>query len=298
MTNINDVKNEGKGFRKALDAKGKWIVAADNKKCTTGYCPFCGCEMYLTHRGELYYFARKSGKVHCNPICLQIEENGKYYSVEKTSFEELIESLCHVGVPRGPSGPREPKGGEGGDKPAGGYELLVEVSDETGFTCLKQIYDYQLEQMKYQTDNEVKKIKEYILHHDWARKILENNKGDLVNRIVYVKFLYADDFQYMLHFSMYGKGWNSRFILRFKSLTDFKYYFGKLMKKEKNDNGSVSWKKKTENQMALIAAKTWERLNEIQSKRMCGADKYYDECLGVYMASFSAKGQLYFPPAL
>lgn len=292
MMKIEEVKTQGKGFIKVLDADGNWRFASEKQVCKIGYCPFCGCEMYLTHKGELYYYAKKPGKYHTNHVCQQIEKSGKYYSVEKTSFADLIRKLCHVSVSRGSKETSGEKNTTDGDK------TTVEVSVETGFTNLKQIYEYRLDKLKYQTEDEIKEIKNFILYHEWARPLLENHKDDLFNKIVYAKFVHADEEQFMLHFSMYAEGWNCRFILNFNTLSEFKYYYNKLMKKEQNDNGSISWKKKYEYQTALIAAETWERLNEVQSKRICGADKYYEKCIGVYMTEFNAKGQVYFPTPL
>jgi len=289
---IDAIKTEGRGFVKVLDADDNWLFASEKQIGKIGYCPFCGCEMYLTHKGKFYYYAKKPGKCHTNHVCQQIEKSGKYYSVEKTSFADLIRKLCHVSVSRGP---RETNT-EGGI--ANKEETPVGVSVETGFTNLKQIYDYRLDKLKYQTKDEIREIKKYILYHEWARQLLQNSKDDLYDKIVYAKFVYADDIQYQLHFSMYEEGWNCRFILNFSNLSDFKYYYNQLMKKEQNDNGSISWKKKYEYQTALIAAETWERLNDVQTKRMCGTDKYYDKCLGAYMADFCARGQIYLPKAL
>lgn len=300
MINASKIKEEGRaGLIYAYDSDGKLTHANDSINGHKYTCPICGCGMHpTTTKGGKRIFARNSGEVHTNPICISIESNQVKHSFEKLTPESLMTSLCYT-TPRkkGTSGggPVNPEPGGGGS--VGGDDGEIK---SVPFSSLKQIAEAGLDYLKADDMQGEYKISDFIMTYKFAGEFFKDPQFSLGARIIYARYAWVSASTQSIVFSMYSKrdDFSVRIRLIFQKKNEYKKYRDKFGKYKENESGKTVFVNHNADQYVLIASDNWAFIPKNHCPKYClSKDGYCDKCCGMYQAVFTSTKQIYLIPA-
>ncbi len=292
------IKEEGKaGLLYAYSLDGVYTYAGNAKKGAKYTCPICGCPMHITtSRIGNKYFARDPGRQHTDPRCLTKEKKGIEYSFKGLDPYSFISSLCRV------CSRKEKKNSEKSDAVTSSdinKSIKTDVTEygptDRPFGSLKQIANAGLDLLNPDDIQGDCKISDVILTFKYADRFLTNPNFTLGARIVYARFLWADNKNQALVFSLFSKGrYSVKFRLIFTSKKEFHTYRDKFGSYVENDAGKTVFKKVNPDQNVLIASDEWYKINSPDCKAYCNStETFCNSCCGIYQSVFTNKKQLY-----
>ena len=296
--NESNIKKEGMtGLLYSRVENGNYIHANAATKGQKCFCPFCGCAMHPTKsKSGLRFFARNSGAVHTDPICIDLESKKVHHSFEGLKPYELITSLCHV-APRGgnPVG-----GGPGTPGPGGnGYGDPDAEIKTRPFASLKQIYEagiYYLDPDDMQGDH---KVSDFIITFKYGKQFFTSPGFHLGARIVMARYDGFDSATRSITFSQFSKGdYLVKFRLVFTNNSEFRKIRDKFAHFTEDEiTGKTVLVKRHTVQDVLIASDSWELISRDNCPRLCSSSTRCQNCCGMYQAVITNTKQLYLIPS-
>lgn len=273
------------------------LTSSENSQNGVPYtCPICGCRMHpTTTKSGKRIFVRMPGEVHTSSVCCTLEKKPKKYTFESVSPERLICSLCRA-VPR-----REANGGSNGGGGGSSSDAGEKVSEITTlpYSSLKQIAESGIESLKPEDKQGDFKVSDFIITYKYGETFFTDPMFELGSRIVYARFLWADDRTKSITFSQYKpKSYSVKFRLVFLRNKDYKKYRNKFIGPVIDANGRTCTIKLHDQQDVLIAYDQWTLISKVRCKTFCSTDKFCDTCRGTYQAIFTNPKQIYLVPAV